>query len=587
MANLGEVILRPKDLTRQSNPGVGQMFVFLGHASGGTETGLGEISDDSLLVGAFGYGKLTEYMGAAIRAGGTQYGKRLAGAGATTSAVTQTGSGPAVTLSGTPNDRFDGKIKIAKGGTNDSGNARFRVALDGATYGEEIDLPPRAPATMVGTVDLTTITLSSLNTKVIAWESEDGNPVSITLSTPASVAALISQINTGISADGSNTVAELRAGKYLVIKSGSVGPTSTLDGAAGDGMALVGLSPTAQETGESSTYEIPGTGLTATFANGTHELDTVHAFTTTAPRVSLSAYLAAIQDLRSPADGQRFAGFIICEEDWQDEHELYDYATSLASEVLGWETSEPARYNVIVYFGAKLGQGDQALRTKWQGVFSRKLSVAHGDGWADGTGYPVGKMRRSALFAQAIMMCALDESRSIGEMEAGPVPGFYMKSPSGTLARDEMTATTKMADRFNVLKRVNGAPHFMTGRTMADPSATPGFAELTWLRPFYHAMQRVHDVLFGKLEATYPLQPDKRLNAADAQALDDAVDGDLRTEILNPQPGRPRASAAFFKYDRSNLFGDTKAYTGKLHFQALGIAHSADVEARLVTEVSA
>jgi hypothetical protein len=440
----------------------------------------------------------------------------------------------------------------------------------------------------VGTVDLTTITLSSLKTTVIAFESDDGNPVSITLTTPASVGALITQIQAGIDADGSDVTVSLRAGKYLVLSAATLGSTSTMDGAAGTGMALVGISPTAQTQGVDSVYEIPGTGVQITFGVGTHEVGTVHSIPTTAPKVATADFLAAMQDMRD--EDIEFAGFIICQENWADQYDIEAAMLSLSAEVLSWQTGEPYRA-LVVYLGATAGADDQAIRTVLSDNFTRTASLAIGGCWALGTGSmqgALGALERSTLIAQAIYMCARDESRSIGERESGVSAEILITSPDGlTKARDEFTATTKMQDRYNALIRYKGQGFFMTGRTLANPATEPGFNELTWLRPFNHAMQVAHDALALKLEGTHALKPDGTIREALAAELDEAVNARLQSEILNPTPGRPRASSARFRYDRANPFATSKAFTGKLTFQPLGIAHSADVIAEMVGTVTA
>jgi hypothetical protein len=158
-----------------------------------------------------------------------------------------------------------------------------------------------------------------------------------------------------------------------------------------------------------------------------------------------------------------------------------------------------------------------------------------------------------------------------------------MTSPDATtLARDEWTALTQMDDRFCVLCVVGGLPFFKTGRTL---SSTPGFSELAWMRPFILALRTAHDVLAGKLEWTPPLARDGTLFPADANSLDTAMRKALDDALLPPSAPRQRASSCVALYDRANIFGTTKNLSATMTFQALGIAHTADVAAKLTTEV--
>lgn len=588
MADIGEVEVTAVDLTRQASAGVGQKIVMMGYASGGTASGLSSVARAEQLVAAIGNGLLTEIAAPVIRKGGAQLVYRLAGSGGTISTVSQSGSGPALTATGTPRGSFTVKVKITRGGTTDSGAARFRYALNGTTYTtEEYDIPARRAAELVGTVDMTTLTLSTLNTKHFTCTTEDTNAADVTMTTPASVAALITALNSGIVADSSNAVVQsaLRAGKYLVVKSGALGASSTITAASGDGMDELGLNGQS-DTGEDSTFEIHGTGITITFASGTHEIDTVHTFTTTAPKASLAAFEAAIDAIRERAG--EFSAIAICQE-WADEYEAYTYITALAAKLEAWQTSEPYAARGL-FVGMPLGSAgdaniqtnDNAVRTRFNGWYSPVTWWAHGDCYASGVAWP-GQHRRTALVAELVQAVSLDESQSIGERLAGAIGEIAMTAPDGaTAARDETTALTKMSDRWTVLIKYGGAPYALTGRTAAQ---TSGFQELAWIRPFYHAMQVAHDRLWLQLETTYPLEPNGRLRAADQKSINDDVNAQFAIEILNPPGARQRASSCVFTYTSANNFGTSKAHVGRVTFQALGIAHSASVTAELTTEV--
>lgn len=102
-----------------------------GVSSSGTVGSLRQYSDEQALIDAYGFGPLVNAAIACLREGGAPVIVcRLTGAvAAANGTVTQTGTGPLPSLSGTPNDRYDLKVEIMLGGA--VATARFRYSLDG------------------------------------------------------------------------------------------------------------------------------------------------------------------------------------------------------------------------------------------------------------------------------------------------------------------------------------------------------------------------------------------------------------------------------------------------------------------------
>jgi hypothetical protein len=94
------------------------------------------------------------------------------------SAVTKTGAGTSVgTLTGTPNDDFDGIVLVVKGGTIGTAGASIRVSLDGGqTYGPEVAL---------GTATSYAIPRSGLTVNFAAGTLIAGNTYTWTSTAPA------------------------------------------------------------------------------------------------------------------------------------------------------------------------------------------------------------------------------------------------------------------------------------------------------------------------------------------------------------------------------------------------------------------
>jgi len=112
----------------------------VGTAASGTNNAVVAISDLRTLKDTFGSGPLVEAAAHALLiAGGPVYCAKVAATTAgSNSSVTLTGTGidPGATVSGTPLDDYDVKVKIIAGGARDT--ATFKISFDGGdTYSEE------------------------------------------------------------------------------------------------------------------------------------------------------------------------------------------------------------------------------------------------------------------------------------------------------------------------------------------------------------------------------------------------------------------------------------------------------------------
>lgn len=587
----GDVGVRAEDQTREVTLNKGRPLMFLGPSSGAYDGAtprpllerILKIKDRQAAKALCGYGPLTEYVGAAAAAGGPQYAIPIEYTAGSISAVTQTGSGPAMLATATSNpdgpfDAFDAIVKITKAGDTDSGLARFALADDGVTFGDDRDIPARKAAEVVS-VDITGL-LGTLPTLTYSFQTEDAQVVSGTLTGPfATPQSVADELNTAIAGAASNAAATIRSAKYLVIQSGSLGASSSLTISAGTANAVLGWT-LGTVNGVDSVVDIGEMGVTLTFAAGVQVAGTTHAFVTTAPDVAQADYKAAMDLCRS--EELDIGGFVICDEQFSDEFDFAARTKDLAAYVEGFEGAEPRVY-WHVFMGTPATFDDQTIRNQFVGWFNRRLSIAIGDVYAQGTGFPLGLQRRSAGFAQGVALVYRDESQSIGEREQ--VPSCYSRSPDGSsLIRSHYTAAADMSDRFNVLLESKKTPMFLTGRTMANALSEPGFAELTWLRPFAHAMQITHDAIIKELEKTPALDAKGFLGPRGVTSINSRVAVGLDAEILRQRPPDGRASSCRFVYDQTNKYGETKKIVGTLKFQALGIAHEAEIVAQLTTE---
>jgi len=181
-------------------------------------------------------------------------------------AVVQSGSGPAVTVSGAPYDSRTVVARIVSGGA--AGTAKFKLSvgqqlLKGALvpiYGDELDVPASKPAAITGTVDLTKLTYAtaakqtgtvdltsaalygiggSIGTKTVIVDFDGaGAATTVTLANPANVTELLSQLNGALL----GTPCSVNAQNKLVIASSTYGASSEVDITGGTALSVLGLS---------------------------------------------------------------------------------------------------------------------------------------------------------------------------------------------------------------------------------------------------------------------------------------------------------------------------------------------------------
>jgi hypothetical protein len=126
----------PKQTVTVLDPGIGLVEpaatspLYTGLSSAGTSNQLYSFSDAQTVRTTLGYGHLAEDIMLALRErGGPVLAIRLGAPGAgTVSAVTQAGSGPAMSVTGNPNDDFAIRVEVKKGGA--LGVAEFTYTLD-------------------------------------------------------------------------------------------------------------------------------------------------------------------------------------------------------------------------------------------------------------------------------------------------------------------------------------------------------------------------------------------------------------------------------------------------------------------------
>lgn len=567
----------------------GNSVAHVGVASGGAPNTPYTFTGNSTPHATMGDGKISEFCAQQLRCArppaglvACLCGNQISGS---IGSVTQTPSGgPLPTVTGTPTDHFDVRIKVTRAGA--VGVAGIAVALDGGSYDYAFDVPDQAPGTAIGTVDLTTLTLSTLNGLTILSTAETNGLKTTTITTPATITDLLAQINTAV---GAPQIASLSQGKYLKIASATKGTSSTMTIGAGTANTALGLTAGAN-TGAASTIALAFTGLTLTFpASSAYVLGVVYSCTATGPKAAIADILAAMDALYTSYQANPFTVVQIDVEP-ADGAELRSWVGLIAAKLLGWQTGTPRVFAVAI-IGSPLGAtgsggiaaNDLDVRNAMVGYTDLLVTVAHGDCYLTGSSC-LGSFRRSVVQELGIRCAGQSLSQDPGNAEFndpstgnGSLPEISLKAPDGvTLARDENSATSKLGGSegpgFSVVKtKGDGGVYFVSGVTRAGP--TSAFRDLGTLRMTYYAAFVVSQLLESKENATRQLQPNGTLRPSDAAAINGAWTRVLQG--LTVTNATPHASAASVSVDPTEVVATTRDLTGTFQIQALGQIKSA------------
>jgi hypothetical protein len=549
-----------------------------------------ELEDGQDATSQIGYGPLAIADARANANGGVKrYAYKIpATTAGTISAVTETpaGTGPTISVVGslldgltTPWGAFTPRVKVKTAGP--CGVAKVAINLDaGAEYPYQYnyDVPAEPSAVLDGTVDLTTLTLSTLNALHLKLTADTGGAQNLAMTTPADVPALLVQLAGGLM----NVTPSLIQGKYLRL-------TATTAGAAGSliidatGLAAAALGFTAGASnltaaGAPSTITIPGTGLVLTFpATSDYVLDTVYGFTTTAPthtQAAMDTALAAIN-----ADPALAFGLVHVVQQPVDAVDLKSYTTDLLALKAAWE-AQPEKRFVTFLLGAPVTASDASIKTTFAGqCIGRGVAVAVGDVYeASLLPAPIGSFCSDLAGPLSVRCAAQSLSEDPGFGGFGPLPGCSMKHPNGSgLARDENTAVIKLGTSsgpgFTATRGKGGLPFFVRGVTRAG--AANLFVDLGVSRMVDEAA-RLLFVGLQKLEnLTLDLNADGTVDEADATSFEQVFDGILDEGIVK----KKHASRASTTIDRTVNIASTRAL--KLSFTIQERGQGEDITATL------
>lgn len=521
------------------------------------------------------------------------------------SAIVHVGSGPTVTASYTggiagPLVTASIGVKVIDGGLN--GAASVGYFLDGsgdfAQYAAPI--PQEAPAVLVGDVDLTGLTLSTLNATTLVFSAPAA--LTVTFVTPTSVQDIADQIN----AQAITATTVHRAELYetaddtflrLYTTTSGVGVTMTINHATSTGEAILGFSVASANvttTGAAATLPLAFTGITLTFAAGTYIANDTYTMTTTGPTASTSALSVAAAAVRSSDYPFGYIAPLIEASTASNSRGICDMLDAL---VTTWDTDDeaaifpiqltPGHFHVASTSAAtsatNIATADQALLA----AFANQVSfgtVVPGDGYRVGTKL-TGSYRAPALLGVAYMLSAFRLSDDPGAATHGAIPEWSLMAPDGvTMARDQANPRTvnklggSRGPGYTVLSTVLGVPRVKRGVTRAGLTS-----RLVDLGPGLRMGRRGQQILYqtaknGVENQTYQTGADGRLLEGVRRALEGAFEADLGDALLTP-PENLNASSVDVEIVSSEVIANTSNITVKATLQKLGSAENVTIRA--------
>lgn len=555
------------------------ILAIIGPSESGTVGLVYQLSPGQEPYDSLGGGWLSEDASIALDRGATVVAVPATTTAGSIGTVTKSSTGPAITLSGTPLldlPLFTLQVKTA--GDRDGGAAVLSVLFDGSSPVLDVPIPPAPQATLIGTVDLTALTLSTLDTETLLLTPDDHAEMTVTFAAVTTIQDILDQINAVAVAATSAMRASLSQGKFLKITSGTHGTGSTLAcNATSTADSTLGISNT-PAAGAAATTTLPYTGIVLTFATGTYVLDETYTAAIVGPSCSESALMIAADALRS--SGVAF-GQVLINQPTADGAALRVIVDALGTKLAGWQGGAETIFENAIVAGplgttgdAGIQANDNDVKAAMLGHVDRGILVAHGDNYQ--AGHKVGgSHRRSPAIVVAARLATKSLSKDPGYGAFGPLEGANLNSPDGvTKARNEATATVKMGGStgpgFTVLTTKSGSPYVVHGVTRAGP--TSRFVHVGVLRATYRAAT----VLFFALQAYENwdplLAPNGTMRNSDADTVESALNEVLGEGVLR-EPNQ-HLSDAFTAVDRTEVIANTNDFTVDATLQMKGQAEN-------------
>lgn len=449
-----------------------------------------------------------------------------------------------------PYDSLNVCLLITETGAN--GVAKMRYSLDHqikdgelvGTFSGDITVPAAKKAEIVGTIDLSTITLSSLNTLTVIVTSDTGGPSTCTITTPTNVADLISQLNTAWSGEAT---AELVGANKLRILSVTAGSAGSLTLGSGTANSALGLTNGATAAGSAATYDIPNTGIRITAASGNFTADDYYTFTTNGPKIAAGDIAGLFTRVHAKiAEGEAIGAVWIV----QDDADPIDARTMLDAFSTQLTASRAAKFYLWGLYQLPVAAVDTEIVTYVGTFVDPYLAVSAGDFRARGGLLTGARFRRPASWVGAWKAARDRFSSDLGNHSDRALTTAFGVTEIG---RDERTATTKLATfrtgqtgdggGFLVLDTPSnsvGEAYFYRGRTMAQAGSVLG--DLGSTRLLLVAARQIQRDLDRQQNTDPPVRANGTL--VDVDSIRDQLDAPTRALLFDdPTADQPHASA--------------------------------------------
>ena len=380
-----------------------------------------------------------------------------------TSSLTQSGSGPAITVAAASGssgaaDDFSFKLKIKVAGAN--GVAQADVYWDGSTIAERITIPDESPAVVRGTVNIAS-SVPAMDTLTLIF-TDPGSTTITFASSPTTAQGLVDAFNAlAIAAPLAvrARVAETTSGSFFELYTTAKGASAALTiSASSTGEGTLGLA-TVTANGAAATWTPPFSGLKFTMAAGTYVLDESYTKTLAGPRSSVAQLSAAAVVAHDSYSAKPF-GLLVTVEDFATNANAKTAQTTLTGLVNTWSADTAAPIYVDALTSTALHTASSTLATNDANIATNDAdilaqfpattpdsvldSVAVDDVYIPGAaGLPLAIYRRPATWAGAAKVAGA--ARIASNAADGGIFGATLIGPDGTTrARDENRATTKL-----------------------------------------------------------------------------------------------------------------------------------------------
>ncbi len=533
--------LNVKESSAGAQQSTGNTMVVFGYASGATVNTVYRFSSDAVIPDEVGHGDGVELAMAIARQSGEEVilMTPTSGIASVLGSVTETpaGTGPAITVTGTPRHKWNWAVKISAGGANAVGT--YRISKDdGTTYGDDLEIPAATAAEMIGTADLRTITLATLNgLTLIVDEDVDGGPQTITFTTPSDVADVAVQAN----AQTTGITASIVAGR-LKLKSDTTGATSSIQIESGTALTILGFTASTV-TGSAAAYTVPDTGVILTFGTGTYIVDTVYTFAATPPRFTTAALATCITALKD--SGEKFGLMVLAQE------EDTAAGTRVAADAVkaNLDTLVTAKVFTRAWLGVLPTESDTDVKDAFNvsAMNAPRVFVAGGDAYIQG-GAHSGTFRRPGQWAAAIACAERRFSSDLGNGKDGSL------SFVSDITRDEYTASTKLRNyRFTVIETRPQSQGFWFTRGVSMAATGSVFADINACRVMDEACKILQPLLNEEVNNDPLLNANGTIAEGDALAIEKTMTQALTVGLLRPEGGIPHVSRVRVTVDRAEV----------------------------------